>query len=224
MQPSAAVEEYDDAFALVTRVRLFFEQVLDTERPAPHVRALKLARPGQFSSEPLRALQKFVRDANLSKELQAKLYALLLSWDWTARGAADGDGSSVPLRQSFKFARAFRQAIANDIDKAVFDKGWTACAIEESGVTFEEFFRGSLQEALKRSRSSNKVRLRSGDGMPAQHTDLGEEPLVGDAVRASEAEVVASHGSEALVIAIHVYSDSSVLSWFGFTLLCHHIT
>lgn len=99
-----------------------------------------------------------------------------------------------------------------------------ACAIEESGVTFEAFFRSSLREALKRLRSGKKLRLWSGDGMPAQHTDLREDTLDGDAFRACEAEVVASYGSEAFIIAIYVYSDSVVLSWSGGTLLCCHIT
>ncbi|KAK1865695.1 hypothetical protein I4F81_008221 [Pyropia yezoensis] len=90
-----------------------------------------------------------------------------------------------------------------------------ACAIEESGVTFEAFFRSSLREALKRLRSGKKLRLWSGDGMPAQHTDLREDTLDGDAFRACEAEVVASYGSEAFIIAIYVYSDSVVLSWSG---------
>lgn len=214
-QPATAVEQGDDALALVSRVRLFFEKFMDTERAVPLVRARKRARPGQFNSERLRALQEFVCDANLSNELRTKLYVFLRLWERTAPEAADDDDTSVPLRQSFKSAHAFRQAIANDIDKAVIDEGWMACAIEESGVTFEAFFRSSLREALKRLRSGKKLRLRSGDGMPAQHTDLREDTLDGDAFRACEAEVVASYGSEAFVIAIYVYSDSGVLSWSG---------
>lgn len=218
------MEQDDDALALVSRVRLFFEKFMDTERAVPLVRARKRARPGQLNSERLRASQEFVCDANLSNELRTKLYVFLRLWERTAPEAADDNDTSVPLRQSFKSAPAFRQAIADDIDKAVIDELWMACAIEESGVTFEAFFRRSLREALKRLRSGKKLRLWSGDGMPAQQTDLRKDSLDGDAFRACEAEVVACYGSEAFVIAIYVYSDSGVLSRSGGTLLCCHIT
>lgn len=51
--------------------------------------------------------------------------------------------------------------------------------------------------------------------MVAEATDHRKGPLNGDAFRLCEAEVVVAHGPQAFVLALHVYSDSSVVSWSG---------
>lgn len=49
----------------------------------------------------------------------------------------------------------------------------------------------------------------------AEATDHRKGPLNGDAFRLCEAEVLVAHGPQAFVLAQHVYSDSSVVSWSG---------
>lgn len=198
-----------------THVRAFFERFGDADRAAPLVRPRKRARPGMFDSDRLRALENYVLEVGASQEHQTKLYNLLHLWERTAPGAVDDDGSSVPLKKTFKSAHAFRRALADDIDRAVADDGWLSCCVEESGVKFEAFFRSSLREALSRLRSGKNVRFWSGDDKPAMPTDVREGPLDGDAFRECELEVVSSYGTDAFVLAIHLYSDSSVISWSG---------
>lgn len=68
-------------------------------RLRPLVDARKRARPGQFGSARLRALEDFVLSLNLGLENQTKLFNLLLFWEETMPGAPGDVGTSVPLRE-----------------------------------------------------------------------------------------------------------------------------
>eukprot|EP00170_Pyropia_yezoensis_P000316 contig_1945_g317 len=198
-----------------TRVRAFFERFRDHERLKPLVRQRHRARPGQFDSERLRLLEDFVLSLNLSQAHQTKLYNLLVFWELTMPGAPGDDGTSVPLRQSFKSPHAFRQAIADCIDRAVIDDGWMSSIITEGGVEVEAFIRNALHQGTRYLRAAKKVRFWIGGDGVAEPTDRREGPLDGDAFRMCEAEVVAGHGRSAFVLAVYIYSDSSVVSWSG---------
>lgn len=200
-----------------TRVRAFFERFRDHERLKPLVRQRHRARPGQFDSERLRLLEDFVLSLNLSQAHQTKLYNLLVFWELTMPGAPGDDGTSVPLRQSFKSPHAFRQAIADCIDRAVIDDGWMSSIITEGGVEVEAFIRNALHQGTRYLRAAKKVRFWIGGDGVAEPTDRREGPLDGDAFRMCEAEVVAGHGRSAFVLAVYIYSDSSVVSWSGGT-------
>lgn len=152
---------------------------------------------------------------NLSQAHQTKLYNMLVFWELTMPGASGDDGTSVPPRQSFKSPHAFRQAIADDIDRAILDDRWMSCNITEGGVEVEAFIRNALNQGTRYLRAAKKVRSWSGGDGVAEPTDRREEPLDGDAFRMCEAEVVAGHDRSALVLAVYIYSDSSVVSWSG---------
>lgn len=152
---------------------------------------------------------------NLVQEDQTNLFHLLHFWELTMPGAPGDDGSTVTLHESFKYLYAFRQAIADDIDRAVIVDGWMSCTVNEGSGELEAFIRSALRESISFLRRSKKVRLWSGGDGVAEATDKREGPPGGDAFRLCEAEVVASLGRFAFVFAIYVYSDSSVLSWSG---------
>lgn len=204
------------AYASVnTQARAFFERFGDSQRLQPLVAPRKRARPGRFNTDRLRTLEDFILSLNVAREGQTRAFHFLRFWEETMPGAPGDDGSSVPLQQSFKSAHAFRQAIADDIDKAVVDDGWLSCILTELGVEYEAFVRDALSVCLKQLRSGKKVRFWSGGDGVAPQADRREGPLDGDAFYLCEAEVVAGHGTSAFVLAIHVYSDSSVLSGSG---------
>lgn len=204
--------------SMTTQVRAFFEGFNDAQRAVPLVRPRKRARPGQFDTPRLRALQDYVLEVGASLEHQNKIYQLVHFWEETAPGAPKDDGRSVPLKKTFKTPHAFRQALSDDIDQAVADDGWLSCVLEEGGAEFEALFRSGLHQALARLRDGRNVCFWSGGDKPADPTDAREGPLDGDAFRDCETEVVSAHGSVAFVLGIHLYSDSSVISWSGGTL------
>lgn len=203
---------------MATQARALFERFGDTERVAPLVRSLKSARPGQFESPRLRMLQDFLLgggSGGLSGEDQNRLYALLALWERTMPGASGDDGRRVPLQQSFKKPHTLRQALADDIDKAVVDGGWMVCDMDDGGVKHKEYFRCELRVTMQALSEGKVVRLWSGGDAVAPPTDRREDPLDGDAFRESEAEVVHTHGEKAFAAAVHLYSDSCVMSWSG---------
>lgn len=198
-----------------TTVRASYERFQDHVRLRPLVDARKQARPCQFGSARLRALDDFVLSLNLGLENQTKLFNLLLFWEETMPGAPSDVGTSVPLRESFKSAHAFRRAIADEIYRAVIDDGWMWCTINEGGIEIEAFVRDALHECLKYLRAGKRVLFWSGGDSVAEPTDRREWSLDGDAFRLCEAKVVSAHGQFAFVPAIHIYSDSSVVSGSG---------
>lgn len=144
---------------MVTKIRTFYERFSDHERLQPLIRQRKRARAGQFDTERLRLLVNFVLTLNLSQQDQTKLYHLLLFWELTMPGAPGDDGTSVPLRESFKSPHAFRQAIADDIDRAVIEDGSMSCSITEGGVEVEAFIRSALRQGLRFLQGARKVRV-----------------------------------------------------------------
>lgn len=146
-------------FMMATRVRAISERFKDAERAKPVVRARKRARPGQFDTPCLRALQDLVYSMGLGQTDQTKVHKFLHLWEQTLPGAAGDDGTSVPLANSFKSPHLFRQALADDIDKAVMDNGWLSCDIEESGITFKACFRDGLRMALSELQAGKNVSL-----------------------------------------------------------------
>lgn len=127
-------------------------------------------------------------------------------------------GQRVPLTESFRTVDSFKKAFSDDLDQAVIEAGWRSCSMEEDGVTYKAYFRPVLDlvMALLRTR---KVRLWSGDGAPGPPTDRRETPMDGDAFRLCETELAKLPGRNC-VLGLHVFSDSSQLSWSGGN-FCH---
>ncbi|KAK1859253.1 hypothetical protein I4F81_001850 [Pyropia yezoensis] len=109
--------------SLVTQIRAFYERFSDHERLQPLIRQRKRARAGQFDTERLRLLEDFVLTLNLSQQDQTRLYHLLLFWE------------------QCRSPHAFRQALADDIDRVVIEDGWMSCSITEGGMEVEAFIR-----------------------------------------------------------------------------------
>lgn len=216
-RPATGYYEEVRCRSLVIQVRDFYERFADHERLQTLVHHRRHARPGQFDSERLSRLEDFVLSLNLSPESQTKLYHLLHFRELTMPGAPGDDGTTEPLRESFKYPHAFRQAFADDIDRAIIDDGGMSCNITEGGVEFEAFIRNALHQGTRLLRAAMKVRFWSGSDVVAEPTDRREGPLDGDAFRLCEAEVAARHGRSAFVLAMYVYSESSVASLSGGT-------
>eukprot|EP00170_Pyropia_yezoensis_P008031 contig_33364_g8058 len=100
-------------------------------------------------------------------------------------GASGDDGTSVSLRESFKSPHAFRQALADDIDRVVIEDGWMSCSITEGGMEVEAFIRSALRQGSRFLQGARKVRLWSGGDSVSEPTDKREGPLDGDAFRLS---------------------------------------
>ena len=204
-----------------TRVRAFFEKFGDAQRTLSLVKLRKRRRPGRFDTHRLRVLEDFalsVGGGGLSVSELDKLFHVLDTWDRTAPGLPD-DGDHRTIRDVFKSPNDFRQALNDDIDEGVSQNGWKQCTLEESGQAYEVYFRPALGVLMEALQSATRMRFWSGGDRVAESTDMRESPFDGDAFRECEADVVRMHGDKAFVLAFYAYSDSSVLSWSGGTLL-----
>jgi len=197
-------------------IRGHYEDQQDWQRSAPMVTKRKRAAPGQFNSYKLQEIQRFTLqtgNGGLSQGGQEALYHLISVLEGTKEGMPIDEGQDVPVTDTFKSAEAFKQAVEDDLDEAVLKAGWRSCAMEEDGVTVKAYFRPALDLILALLRT-RKVRLWSGEGAPAPPSDRRETPMDGDAFRLCEAEVGKIPGRNC-VLGLHLFSDSSQLSWCG---------
>jgi len=205
---------------LAEHIRTLYEEIKDWQRAEPIISARKRANPGKFDTFRLQALQRFVLRtgrAGLSLREQEDLFDLLDVWDGTRPGMPVDTGHKSKIRDSFRSAYAFQCAMRDDLDAAVVGAGWKTCVLEEGGEKYVAIFRSAMDALLEDLRSGKKVRFWSGGDHPAPPTHMRETPMDGDAFRLSEEEVLKEHADKpgAFMMGIHVYSDSSLLSWSG---------
>jgi len=203
-------------------VRALYEALGDAGRAEPLVKRRKRAKTGQFNTVRLRALQSFVLQvggAGLSEKDQDFLYDFLDCWDGTKAGMAEDEGHHATLRQAFPSAKSFKNALRDDLDDAALNAGWKKVKLVEGGVTYEAYFRDVLEviRSLIKSKGNN-IRLWSGGAEPAPPSDRRESPMDGDAFKMCEELVMSNSEELACVLGLHVFSDSSQVSWSGGTL------
>ena len=202
-------------------VRALYESLGDARRAEPLVQPRKRAKTGQFNTVRLRALQRFVLQvggAGLSERDQEVMYEFLDVWDRTKAGMAEDAGHHATLKYTFPSVTVFKNALRDDLDAAALEAGWKKVKLVEGGVTYEAYFRDVLQvirELMKRK--ADRIQLWSGVAGPAPPTDQRETPMDGDAFRLCEELVMKEREELACVLGLHVFSDSSQLSWSGGT-------
>jgi len=204
-------------------VRALYEALGDARRAEPLVKRSKHAKTGRFNTVRLRALQRFVLQvggAGLSEKDQEFLYDFLDCWDGTKAGMAEDAGHHATLRYAFPSVKSFKQALRDDLDDAALSAGWKKVRLVEGGVSYEAYFRDVLQviRSLLKVKEEN-IRLWSGVSGPAPPSDKRETPMDGDAFRLCEELVMKNNEELACVLGLHVFSDSSQVSWSGGTLL-----
>jgi len=207
---------------IATHVRVLYEELKDVQRSTPlaDVRR-KTPLTGKFNSFRLRALQRYMLEAGgagLSLNEQAKLFEFLDVWDRTKEGMPEDAGHYQLLREAFPDVGGFRHALEDDIDKAVNEAGWKKVTLVELDQPYEAYFRSALgvTRALLKAAGDN-VRWWSGESEPAPLNDRRETPFDGEAFKLCEKEVMDKHGDDSAIIAVHVFSDASQLSWSGGT-------
>jgi len=203
-------------------VRALYEALGDERRAQPLVHRRKRPKLGRFNFVRLRALQRLVLQvggAGLSQKDQEFLYDFLDTWDGTKAGMAQDAGHHKTLRYQFPSVTAFENALRDDLDDAALNAGWKKVKLVEGGVPYEAYFRDVLQvvRALIK-RKGDKIQLWSGVAGPAPPSDRRETPLDGDAFKLCEELVMKNREELACVLGLHVFSDSSQLSWSGGTL------
>ena len=218
---AGAVPEYMYS-SVGMHVRALYEALGDAGRAEPLVKRRKRAKTGQFNTVRLRALQSFVLQvggAGLSEKDQDFLYDFLDCWDGTKAGMAEDEGHHATLRQAFPSAKSFKNALRDDLDDAALNAGWKKVKLVEGGVTYEAYFRDVLEviRSLIKSKGNN-IRLWSGGAEPAPPSDRRESPMDGDAFKMCEELVMSNSEELACVLGLHVFSDSSQVSWSGGTL------
>lgn len=208
---------------LATQVRCLYEVLDDAARAVPVVERRKHARAGRFNNRRLRALQQFVLGvggAGLSVREQRLLYQFLDVWDADDIDDVMSSHNNRSLRAVFPTVTSFTNSLRDDLHEAVLDAGWKKLRIQEGGKMHEAYFRPVLDVVTSHLRHcKDGVRLWSGENGPAPPTNARETPIDGDAFRLCEQEIVAAHGGSSFLMGIHMYSDSSQLSWSGGTLL-----
>jgi len=217
--PAGGTPEYSYT-TVVTAVRAFYESFCDKARARPLVVRRKKPKTGRFNSYRLRALQDFVLSiggAGLSQGEQKKLFEFLNIWDRTQKGMPEDSGHFKTLKDSFATCTAFQSALHDDIDDAVLGAGWMKVKLAEGNVEYEAYFRSVMEVILGLLEDAKEVRWWSGPDGPAPPSDNRESPLDGDAFKLCELEVMRLHGEDSCVLAVHVFSDSSQLSWSGGT-------
>lgn len=206
---------------LATRVRALYEVLDDAARSVPIVERRKHSREGQFNTKRLRALQEFVLSvggAGLSVREQRDLYRFLQVWD--ARDDEDplNVDEDYSLMAVFPTISSFTNALRDDLHDAVLGAGWMKVTIREGGVDYEVYYRSVLEVVAEMlHHGAHNVRLWSGEDGPAPPTHVRQTPMDGDAFRLCEQDVVSRHGTGSFVMGLHLYSDSSQLSWSGGT-------
>lgn len=206
---------------LATQVRCLYEVLDDAARAVPVVERRKYGRAGRFNTRRLRAVQQFVLGvggAGLSVREQRLLYKFLNIWDGENTNDVMSVHDSNSLRAVFPTVTSFTNALRDDLHEAVLDAGWKKLRLQEGGTMHEAYFRPVLDVVTGQlRRCGDGVRLWSGETGPAPPTNSRETPIDGDAFRLCEEQVVAAHGASSFVMGIHMYSDSSQLSWSGGT-------
>jgi len=202
-------------------VRALYEALGDARRAQPLVQRRKRAKLGRFNTVRLRALQCFVLQvggAGLSEKDQEFLYDFLDVWDGTKAGMAEDAGHHKTLRYSFPSVKAFKNALRDDLDDAALNAGWKKVKLVEGGIAYEAYFRDVLQvvRALIKKKGGN-IQLWSGVAGPTPPNDRRESPMDGDAFKMCEELVMNNREELACVLGLHVFSDSSQVSWSGGT-------
>lgn len=200
-------------------VRALYEALGDARRAEPLVTRRKRAKTGRFSSVRLRALQRFVLQvggAGLSEKDQEFLYEFLDVWDGTKAGMAEDAGHHKTLRYTFPSVTAFKDALRDDLHDAALSAGWKKVRLVEGGVACEAYFR-DVPQVIRALLKKGNIQWWSGVAGPAPPTDKRESPLDGDAFRLCEELVMKNRDELACVLGLHVFSDSSQLSWSGGT-------
>jgi len=216
-----AVPEYTYS-SVGLHVRALYEALGDARRAQPLVDRHKRPKLGRLNTVRLRALQRFVLQvsgAGLSTKDQEFLYEFLEVWDGTKAGMAEDAGHHKTLRYHFPSVAAFKQALRDDLDDAALNAGWKKVRLVEGGIPYEAYFRDVLQvlrALIKRKRSC--IQLWSGVAGPAPPSDRRETPMDGEAFKLCEELVMKNREELACVLGLHVFSDSSQLSWSGGTL------
>ena len=207
--------------SVATHIRALYEEMQDVQRSTP-LAEFRRKRPhtGRFNSFRLRALQNFVLSvggAGLSLREQEHLFTFLDVWDRTQPGMPTDDGHNKTLRDAFENANEFRNAMADDLDAAVNHAGWRKVVLEEDGSQYEAYFRSvmGVVRDLVGSTEQHAMHWWSGGSEPAPASDRRESPMDGDVFREYEAEVMSGGRVNNAVLGIHIYSDSSQLSWSG---------
>lgn len=200
-------------------VRALYEALGDARRAEPLEHLRKRAKTGRFNTVRLRALERFVLQvggAGLSEKDQEFLYDFLDVWDGTKAGMAEDAGHHATLRYAFPSVTAFKDAIRDDLDAAALDAGWKKVKLVEGSVAYEAYFRDVLQviRALMRQKRDS-IQLWSGVAGPAAASDKRETPMDGDAFILCEELVMKNQQELSCVLGLHVFSDSSQLSWSG---------
>ena len=210
-----------------THIRALYEHMQDVQRATP-LAELRRKKPhtGKFNSYRLRALQNFVLNvggAGLSLSEQERLFDFLDVWDRTRADMPEDDGHNRTLRDSFNNANEFRNALADDLDMAVNQAGWKKVELAEDGEKYEAYFRSVMGVVRSVVANTNATGMNwwSGGSAPAALNNRRETPMDGEVYKVMEQAVMDEHGPNSAILGIHVYSDSSQLSWSGGTSLSH---
>jgi len=122
-------------------------------------------------------------------------------------------GHFKTLKDSFATCTAFQSALHDDIDAPVLGAGWMKVKLDEVNFEYEAYFRSVMEVILGLLEDAKEVRWLSGPDGPEPTSDNLQSPLDGDAFKLCELEVMRLHGEDSCVLAVHVFSDSSQLSW-----------
>jgi len=217
-QPTAVGYDYA---TLSADVRQLYEEMHDWDFKAPILTKRTGCRPGRFDSYRTRMVQRFAlecgNEAGLSLVDQEGLFNILDVWDSTRPGQPVDRGHYLGLRDSFRSANAFKEALMDDIDDAVEDEKWLKCHLTEGGETIVDIFRLALEVALRRMKAAKRLKLWSGGDRPAPLTTARESPMDRDAFRSCEAAVIDENDDNSFVVALHAFSDAIQLSSYGGT-------
>jgi len=116
----------------------------------------------------------------------------------------------------FRTANALRTALRDDLDDAVLKAGWRKCTLSQGGVKYVTFFRSAMGVAMRVLREAGKVQLRRD---AAEVGDRREHPIDGEAFQAHQDSIDTISDGKGFVLGIYVYSDATLLSWSGGTLI-----
>jgi len=146
---------------------------------------------------------------------QEKFFNVLDAWDRTKPGMPADTGHYLGIRETFNSGTDLRNALADDIDDAIEDEGWSKCTMVEGGEIFKVIVRSALDVALERMRVVDSVKLWSGGDRPAPPSNKREDPMDGDAFRLCETSVIRDIDEDSFVLGLHAFSDASRLSSSG---------
>jgi len=120
------------------------------------------------------------------------------------------------LDDVFMSATAFRNAIRDDLDRSIIEAGWRKVILVEGGRSYTAFFRCALSVALAALAAAKRKQLRRpAEGVGGRR----EHPIDGEAFALHQEEIDKVAGEPAFVLGVHLYSDCTLLSRSGGTLL-----